>query len=103
MIKAKITNIHPDRVIERLGFYFAPKQSAEIYMDHSRHLTLLQACKFLNVEILKQYDVSNMTVEEVLQGVQEQKLTIEEAMQAEQRSKNRKTLLDKLTELKGKA
>lgn len=103
MIKVKVNNTHPQQVIERLGYYFQPKQAVEIYMDHPRHLTLLQACKFLNVEILKQYDVSNMTVDEVLQGIQEQKLTIEEAIEAEQRTKNRKTLLDKLTELKGKS
>jgi hypothetical protein len=49
MTKVKVINT-ADRVVERLGHYFQPKQELEIELQHPNHLALLFACRYLQVE-----------------------------------------------------
>jgi hypothetical protein len=49
MTKVQVTNV-ADRVVERLGHYFQPKQEVEIELQHPNHLALLAACRYLQVE-----------------------------------------------------
>lgn len=49
MTKVQVIN-QGDRVVERLGHYFQPKQEVEIELQHPNHLALLSACRYLQVE-----------------------------------------------------
>lgn len=48
MTKVQVTNT-ADRVVERLGHYFQPKQEVDIELQHPNHLALLSACRYLDV------------------------------------------------------
>ncbi|MBS7531830.1 hypothetical protein IC619_015260 [Hazenella sp. IB182353] len=45
----KVKNIGKDRVVDRLGHRFKPNEEKEIKLTHKGHLTLLAACRYLEV------------------------------------------------------
>jgi hypothetical protein len=57
-MKVKVKNIASDRKIERLGHLFKPGEEVEIEI-YDRHLFLLQACRFLEVEEVKEKSASS--------------------------------------------
>ncbi|MCH5586312.1 hypothetical protein MK805_15320 [Shimazuella sp. AN120528] len=52
-MKVKVQNTS-ERVVERLGYFFQPKQEQEIEISHPRHHSLLEACQYLQVEEIKE-------------------------------------------------
>jgi hypothetical protein len=59
-MKIKVRNTS-DRVVERLGYFFQPKEEQQIEISHPRHHSLLAACQFLEVEEIKEKRKSSKT------------------------------------------
>jgi hypothetical protein len=59
-MKVKVKNTS-ERVVERLGYFFQPKEEQQIEISHPRHHSLLAACQYLEVEEIKEKKKSNKT------------------------------------------
>lgn len=120
MIIVKVFN-HGERTRHRLGVRFSPKQEVKLTVG-SRQLLTLKAVRDFEITILedaevleetktssqdaqegsklKDIDLSELNISEVLKIVQEGKLTPDEAIAIELTGKNRTTLIDKLENMK---
>jgi hypothetical protein len=59
-MKVKVQNTS-ERVVERLGFFFQPKEEQEVEISHPRHHSLLEACQYLKVEEVMEKRKSSKT------------------------------------------
>lgn len=117
--KVRVTN-NGKRVRERLGTRFLPNKEEFLEVNNRQYLTL-KAVKDFTVEIIqdeeitKEEDTENeaefnpqdvevdyydLTIDGVLEAVENGAFTVEEAIALEVSGKNRVTLLEKLEELK---
>lgn len=108
MKKVKVKNITDDLVVERLGYYFQPGEEKTIEIVHSNHMMVLAACRNLEVEEIKVtvepdnfVDISQMNMDEVIDGVAKGEIHLEKTIQSEEQGKRRSKLLKKLHDMKG--
>ncbi|UOQ43357.1 hypothetical protein MUN89_15710 [Halobacillus salinarum] len=110
----------------RLGVGFSPKEPVELTVSNREYLTV-KAVKDFQVEVInpdsdkgsdisstktsdnpqnhteEDFNLSDLTVDEVIKAVQEGKLDIDQAIADEMEGKNRSTLLDELEGMKAEA
>jgi len=123
MNEVKVTNVG-NRIRNRLGYNFQPKQEVALSVNN-RQLLTLRAVKDFKVVVLEpetkadtdggikvdaevdgevveeqELNYSELNMEQVLKAVEDGKIDLDEAIAKEVSGKNRATLLDKLKDIK---